>query len=117
MVKLGAALKGKFNIGVVNADESANKPLATRFKIEGFPTIKLFVNGEARDYNGGRSADAMKEKLIELSNKLSKGESTEETPPPPPESLYDFTTDALTQLTTQNIDQFISANTVTLIEF
>ena len=37
------------------ADTTVQKNLGTRFGIEGFPTLKFFVNGTPQDYNGGRT--------------------------------------------------------------
>jgi len=73
MKKLGDDLKGMVNIGVVDADSSENKALQTRFNIQGFPTIKIFVNGMPSDYQGGRSTQAMKDKILETLTKVASG--------------------------------------------
>lgn len=50
-----ATLKGSDGkLGKVDATE--NKDLAERFAIKGFPTLKMFKQGEASDYQGGRTA-------------------------------------------------------------
>jgi protein disulfide-isomerase A1 len=36
-------------------DTTIHKSLGVRYKIEGFPTLKLFINGEPTDYTGGRT--------------------------------------------------------------
>lgn len=36
-------------------DATKEKDLATKFQVRGFPTIKFFIDGEATDYNGGRT--------------------------------------------------------------
>lgn len=45
----------------VDANEEANKELATEFQIQGFPTIKILRNGgkSSQDYNGPRQADGI----------------------------------------------------------
>jgi len=43
----------------VDADDEVNRPLAQRFGIRGFPTLKLFRNGVPTDYQGERSAAAI----------------------------------------------------------
>ncbi|XP_057770179.1 protein disulfide-isomerase-like [Salvia miltiorrhiza] len=45
----------------VDANEEANKELATEYKIQGFPTIKILRNGgkSVQDYNGPRQADGI----------------------------------------------------------
>lgn len=48
-------LKGEIPIAKVDADE--HRELGQRFGVRGFPTIKFFVNGEPRDYEGGRTKD------------------------------------------------------------
>jgi protein disulfide-isomerase A1 len=40
----------------MDADAEANRELAQRFGIRGYPTLKLFRNGVATDYQGQRSA-------------------------------------------------------------
>jgi len=41
----------------VNADAEENKPLAGRFEVKGYPTLKVFRNGHASEYEGGRVTD------------------------------------------------------------
>ena len=48
--KAAAALKGIVKVGAVNADD--HKSLGGQYGVRGFPTIKMFVNGKAIDYNG-----------------------------------------------------------------
>jgi protein disulfide-isomerase A1 len=44
----------------VDADQDKNKPLAERFGIRGFPTLKIFRNGEfSSDYQGERTAEGI----------------------------------------------------------
>jgi protein disulfide-isomerase A1 len=39
----------------VDATEEKNKPLASKFDVSGFPTLKIFKDGELySDYNGPR---------------------------------------------------------------
>lgn len=40
-------------LGKVDATE--NQELANKYQVQGYPTIKFFVNGEAVDFNGGRT--------------------------------------------------------------
>ncbi|CAN8234163.1 unnamed protein product [Cochlearia groenlandica] len=45
----------------IDASEESNKGIATEYKIQGFPTIKIFRNGgkSVQDYNGPREADGI----------------------------------------------------------
>jgi thioredoxin domain-containing protein 5 len=54
--ELATTVKGKFNVAKV--DCTIEKDVATSNGIRGFPTIKLFHNGEVFDYNGARSVNA-----------------------------------------------------------
>lgn len=50
-------LKGKAKVGAVNCDDE--KELAKKYGITGFPTIKVFTDGEVKPYEEGRDADAI----------------------------------------------------------
>lgn len=47
-------LKGKVKLGALDA--TVHTVMASRYGIQGFPTIKMFQNGEATEYDGGRTA-------------------------------------------------------------
>lgn len=51
----------------VNADEAENKPLASRFDVKSFPTIKFFPKGSSEPvaYSAGRSEEAFTDFLNE----------------------------------------------------
>jgi len=51
--EVATELKGRIIIASVDGTE--NQGLMTRFGISGFPTLKFFVNGNAIDYNAGRT--------------------------------------------------------------
>lgn len=44
-------------IPLAKVDATEQKELASRFEIQGFPTLKFFINQSPIDYNGGRTAD------------------------------------------------------------
>lgn len=52
--KAAKALKGIANIAAIDADKER-----TEVQIQGFPTIKLFVDGKMSDYDGPRTADGI----------------------------------------------------------
>ncbi|PSS30226.1 Protein disulfide-isomerase [Actinidia chinensis var. chinensis] len=45
----------------VNANDEANRELATKFEVQGFPTLKIFRNGgkSVQEYKGPREADGI----------------------------------------------------------
>lgn len=54
--KAAQELGPDFHLAKVDADAEKNKPLAQRFQIRGFPTLKLFRDGVPSEYQGGRTA-------------------------------------------------------------
>lgn len=46
-------------IPITEIDAIAEKELSERFKIEGFPTVKLFIDGSPINYEGEREEEAM----------------------------------------------------------
>jgi len=44
-------------LSLVAVDATEHKELATKFGVQGFPTLKWIVNGEETDYTGGRTKD------------------------------------------------------------
>jgi len=45
------------DVKLAKVDATEQKDVAARFEVKGFPTLKWFVNGEAIEFNGGRTAD------------------------------------------------------------
>jgi protein disulfide-isomerase A6 len=70
------ALKGFVNIAAVDATDSKNEPLASRFGVRGFPTIKIFSDGDVhqpKDYQGPRDeAGIIKYALSTISEVVAK---------------------------------------------
>lgn len=56
-------------IPIAKVDATVEKELAEKYSIQGFPSLKMFMNGEAVDYNGERTKEAIAEWI------KSKGES------------------------------------------
>lgn len=46
-------------VPIAKVDATVEKDLAEKFQIQGFPTLKYFVNGEPVDYNGERTKEAI----------------------------------------------------------
>eukprot|EP01088_Endostelium_zonatum_P011408 TRINITY_DN25540_c0_g1_i1.p2 TRINITY_DN25540_c0_g1~~TRINITY_DN25540_c0_g1_i1.p2 ORF type:complete len:137 (-),score=28.25 TRINITY_DN25540_c0_g1_i1:188-598(-) len=57
--EFATSAKGKINVGKV--DCTVEKGLQSRFEVRGYPTIKLFTDGEVRDYRSARTVDAFTE--------------------------------------------------------
>lgn len=47
------------NIKIAKIDSTIHKGFSEKFGIEGFPTLKLFINGQPVNYEGDRTLDAM----------------------------------------------------------
>lgn len=43
-------------LGKLDMDDATNKPVGGKFGVRGYPTLKIFRNGEASDYSGPRDA-------------------------------------------------------------
>ncbi|CDR44275.1 CYFA0S14e01574g1_1 [Cyberlindnera fabianii] len=85
-VKVGRHLQDIAIVGAVNCDDSKNKPLCARYRIEGFPTLVVFrppkVNLESKThqnyahateiYNGPRKAKAMVEFVADRMKNYTK---------------------------------------------
>jgi protein disulfide-isomerase-like protein len=54
-------------------DATVNKETAAKFKVQGYPTIKLFIEGSPIDYDADRTAEA----VITFINKKTSPPSTE----------------------------------------
>lgn len=46
-------------IPIAKVDATVEKELAGKFQIQGFPSLKMFLNGEPIDYNGERTEEAI----------------------------------------------------------
>ena len=59
-------IKGKIvRFAKINCDEEQNKPLAKKYSINGYPTVKILSDdGSAIEYDGERSTDGMRQYLI-----------------------------------------------------
>ena len=47
------------NIKIAKLDATVHKEAATEHKVQGFPTLKFFINGSPVDYQGAREEDAI----------------------------------------------------------
>lgn len=76
-------LGAKFNVDgqkvkIAKIDCTVHKTFSEKYKIEGFPTLKLFVNGEPVDYQGERTKAAMLDFIQKKSNQKMKIAKTKE---------------------------------------
>merc|ERR1719285_767229 len=62
--KAASNLKGM--IQFVGIDCSVDEALCSKHGVRGYPTIKIFQNGKSQDYQGGRSAKALRAAALEL---------------------------------------------------
>lgn len=53
-------------------NESGGKDICQQNNVEGYPTVKIFRNGQASDYNDGRDADSIVKKMRSLAGPASK---------------------------------------------
>eukprot|EP01067_Filipodium_phascolosomae_P009356 Filipodium_phascolosomae@DN833_c0_g1_i1.p1 len=55
--KAAKELKGE--VALAKVDATVENELSSKFEVSGFPTMKFFKKGVAKDYDGGRTADAI----------------------------------------------------------
>jgi hypothetical protein len=60
-------LAGKLAIGKIDCTSSSGKPLCESHKVRGYPTLKIYRDGDFFDYTGKRDADSM----ISFAEKMS----------------------------------------------
>lgn len=81
--KLAAKMNEKEGgIPIADVDATESPELAERFGVEGYPTLKFFVDGKPVDYQGEREGDAIEnfinKKLSPASKQLNKVEEIKE---------------------------------------
>jgi len=65
-------VEGDEHVAIAKVDATVHNELATKYGVQGFPTLKLFVNGEPIDYSSGaRDKDAMLSWLKKKSGPVS----------------------------------------------
>jgi protein disulfide-isomerase A1 len=57
---------------IAKLDATVHPKAAERFQVQGYPTLKFFRNGEATEYNGGRTADDIVSWILKKSGPQSK---------------------------------------------
>uniref|UniRef100_A0A6G1S6Q9 Protein disulfide-isomerase n=1 Tax=Aceria tosichella TaxID=561515 RepID=A0A6G1S6Q9_9ACAR len=53
-------------------NENGGKDICSQNEVQGYPTVKIFRNGQASDYNDGRDADSIVKKMRSLAGPASK---------------------------------------------
>jgi len=96
--EVATELEGKAGVGKVDA--TVHKKLGTRFSVSGYPTIKIFKNGEPFEYKGSRSKTDVVNKVLEYADPDWK---------PPPV--------AVVTLTKANFDSIVDDADIILVEF
>lgn len=81
--KLAQRMKAESDgVAIAKVDATVENELGTRFGVQGFPSLKFFINGEPVDYQGGREEDAMynwlKKKTGPSSTEISDSKALEE---------------------------------------
>lgn len=91
----------KVTIPLAKVDATTELELAKRFDVKGYPTLKFWQDGEGpQDYDGGRELDEIVDWIQSRTDPNYK---------PPPEEVV--------TLTSENFDEFINEQALTLVEF
>jgi thioredoxin domain-containing protein 5 len=74
---LAESFKGSAEVNIATVDCTVEKDLCSKLEIKGYPTLKVFHGGEAKDsYRGARDLSALKTYIQEQA-KTFLGETTE----------------------------------------
>merc|ERR1711998_350700 len=57
--KAAATLKSIDGLKLVKVDATEERALGEKYAVQGFPTLKFFLNGEVGEYGGGRDHDSI----------------------------------------------------------
>ncbi|XP_046335871.2 protein disulfide-isomerase A4-like [Haliotis rufescens] len=87
-------------IPLAKVDATENEDLGTRFEVSGYPTLKFFKDGQAFDYEGGRTEFDIVNYMKERADPLWR---------PPP--------DAVMTLTSDNFTEVVNREELILVEF
>uniref|UniRef100_A0A2L2Y1B4 Protein disulfide-isomerase A5 n=1 Tax=Parasteatoda tepidariorum TaxID=114398 RepID=A0A2L2Y1B4_PARTP len=108
-VNAAASLKDKNIPGILAAvDATKEKAVADKFKINGYPTVKYFKNGEPAFDVSFRTAD----KIVEFMK-----DPKEPPPPPPPETPWSEEPSNVVHLTEEDFKPFLKRKKHVLIMF
>ena len=74
--ELGSTLADKSDIVIASVDCTQHRPVCDKAGIKGFPTLKVYQGGEAKEqYKGARTLDELKE-FVTSQHKLLLEETT-----------------------------------------
>lgn len=77
--KLGEKVHGESeNIKIAKLDATVHKNASSEHGVQGFPTLKFFINGSPVDYQGARDLDAIYNWIQKKTGPASKALTTEE---------------------------------------
>lgn len=129
--KAAKALKGHVHIAAVDAD--AHKSLGETYKVDGFPTIKIFGADKSKptDFTGGRKADDIVTSALAALKQLTnsrlgikgeddgaKKEQRKDAPPPPPPAGGFYEGTDVVELTDDTFEtEVVNGKDAWLIEF
>ena len=110
--KLGDAFANEKDVVIAKVDADAHRELGQRFGVRGFPTIKLFLDGEAEPiaYSGGRDADSM-------ANFIREKLGGEAAAPKADAAAGDASGAAVVTLTPDNFKTVVDGSKNVLVEF
>lgn len=66
------------NVVIAKLDATVHKTVSTAHGVQGFPTLKFFINGNAIDYQGAREKDDIKQWILKKTGPSSRHLETDE---------------------------------------